>query len=607
MADVMGLARADMSVQESVSTALMPAATQLPELSTKPEKELVSPATGPVGVASATLQFSDAFAYQRDVWERWIVFVDTLRQRADDLLAHDRAGKPPLLDFDYELILDARRFERPANYALLRITRVDDACIEDCFDPSKPPVIIVDPRAGHGPGIGGFKRESEVGMALHAGYPVYFVVFFPEPCPGQTIADVLHALRRFVEKVASRHLGAAPILYGNCQAGWAVTLLAADCEGLAGPIVLNGSPLSYWAGETGANPMRISGGLFGGAWPAHLLADLGNGRFDGAWLVQNFEGLRPEAVWEKYANLFSHVDSERERFLRFERWWGSFYFLSREEILAIIGNLFVGNRLEQGTLRICKGCFADLRRIHNPIVIFASSGDNITPPHQAMGWIPVVYKDTDDLKQAGQRIVYLLNSHVGHLGIFVSASVAKLEHRAILESLPDIAALAPGLYEMKIDNPTGDPDCRKGAYKVRFEERRVEDIQSPVDRPAFERVRKLSEQLDSVYTATLSKWVQSVTNPYMATLMEWLHPMRVSRNMFGSSFNPVMPVIASLASGIRKDRHAVPEDAPLKKAEAAMFDTIRETLAHARVKRDDALEQLFDRTYGSGGAPVDQA
>ena len=74
--------------------------------------------------------------------------------------------------------------------------------------------------------------------------------------------------------------------------------------------------------------MRVSGGLFGGAWPAHLIADLGNGRFDGAWLVQNFEGLRPEAVWEKYTNLFSHVDSERERFLGFERWWGSFYFLS---------------------------------------------------------------------------------------------------------------------------------------------------------------------------------------------------------------------------------------------------------------------------------------
>jgi len=602
MPDVMELARADKNRRESAASPLLPAYTPRSDLSTKPENNVTAPTTSRAAAASAIWPLSGVLDYQRDVWERWILFMDTLRQRADDLLAHDRAGKPPLLDFDYELILDARRFEKPANYALLRITRLGNDCIENCLDPSMPPVIIVDPRAGQGPGIGGFKRESEIGIALHEGYPVYFVSFFPEPCPGQTIADVLHALRRFVEEVAGRHSGSPPILYGNCQGGWVVTLLAADCEGLAGPIVLNGSPLSYWAGESGVNPMRISGGLFGGAWPAHLIADLGNGRFDGAWLIQNFEGLRPEAVWEKYANLFSHVDSERERFLAFERWWGSFYFLSREEILAIIGNLFVGNRLEQGTLRICHGCFADLHRIHNPIVIFASYGDNITPPHQAMGWIPVVYKGTEDLKRAGQRIVYLLNPHVGHLGIFVSASVAKLEHRAILDSLPDVTALPPGLYEMKIDNPTDDPECRKGAYKVRFEERKVEDIRSPVDRPAFERVRKLSEQLDGVYTATLSKWIQSATNPYAATFMEWMHPMRVTRQMFGSSFNPAMPVVASLASTIRNDRHVVPDDASLKKAEASVFDAVRQTLTNARVTRDNALEQLFDRVYGSNGA-----
>ena len=55
-----------------------------------------------------------------------------------------------------------------------------DACLEDCLDSAKPPVIIVDPRAGHGPGIGGFKRESEVGIALHQGHPVYFVIFYPK-------------------------------------------------------------------------------------------------------------------------------------------------------------------------------------------------------------------------------------------------------------------------------------------------------------------------------------------------------------------------------------------------------------------------------------------
>src|SRR4051812_37703813 len=191
--------------------------------------------------------------------------------------------------------------------------------------------------------------------------------------------------------------------YGNCQAGWAITILAADCAGLVGPAVLNGSPLSYWAGEPGINPMRIAGGFGGGTWLVRFLSDLSMGRFDGAWLVQNFENLKPEAVWEKYANLFGSIDSERERFLEFERWWNGFYFLSREEIVAIVENLFVGNRLELGQVQVCEGCHIDLRRIANPLVIFASYGDNITPPHQALGWIPEVYPDTEALKHAGQR------------------------------------------------------------------------------------------------------------------------------------------------------------------------------------------------------------
>ena len=559
--------------------------------------------TAPIGVwpggwlpnSAAT---DDVLAYQRDFWERSILFWDMLRQRADNMIAHERAGKPPLLDFDYELILDARRFERPVNYALLRITRYGDKCLEECLDPAKPPVMIVDPRAGHGPGIGGFKRESEVGIAMHEGHPVYFVVFFPEPAPGQTMADVLHTLRRFVEEVTRRHDAKPPILYGNCQAGWAIAILAADCQGLAGPAVLNGSPLSYWAGGSGVNPARVSGGLLGGAWLTHLTADLGDGRFDGAWLVQNFENLKPEGVWEKYANLFSHIDGERDRFLDFERWWNGFFFLSREEMLAIVENLFIGNGLEQGKLRICPNCTVDLRRIHNPLVIFASYGDNITPPHQALGWIPTVYASTDDLKQAGQRVVYLINSHIGHLGIFVSAGVARLEHRAILDSLKRIAALPPGLFEMKIDNPTGDPDCRHDAYSVRFEERRVEDLKFPENRPAFARVAEVSKQLDALYSAGLGKWIEATSTPLSAQWLEWLHPMRVSRLAFASDFNPWLRALAPAAVSIRGNRHAVPDTNPFKARETEGFDAVRDLITHARELRDVGYEAWFEALYG---------
>lgn len=557
------------------------------------------PADAKVRGGEAQITLPDVLNYQKDFFERTALFFDTLRERADNMLAHERAGLPPLLDFKYETLLDARRFEHPANYALLRITEIGDDCWDDCVDPAKSPVIVVDPRAGHGPGIGGFKRDSEVGMAMHEGHPVYFVIFFPEPAPGQTLADVLHALRRFVEEVARRHPGNPPVLYGNCQAGWAVTLLAADCRGLVGPTVLNGSPLSYWAGESGANPMHVAGGLLGGAWLTHFTADLGNGRFDGAWLAENFEALKPEkAIWEKYAHLFNKIDTERERFLEFERWWNGFYFLSREEILAIVENLFIGDKLEQGQLRICKGCNADLRRIRNPIVIFASYGDNITPPHQALGWIPAVFKDTGDLKRAGQRIVYLTNPHVGHLGIFVSASVARLEHRAILESLEEIGALSPGLYEMKIDNPSGDPDCHKPAYAVRFEPRRVEDLHFDRATMAFERVRHVSEMNEAIYGTFVSPWIRAMSTPWSSEILKWLHPMRVSRYSFSDSFNPWMRLVSGVAAAVAKSRTPLPQDHPLLEQERNFIKGVSDCIEQVRKARDAGYERVFGLLYG---------
>ena len=554
-----------------------------------------------VAPASPINPVQDMLSYQRDLFERTILFWDALRQRADNMIAHERAGKPPLLDFDYEMLLDARRFEHPANYALLRITRVGDACFEDCVDSTKPPVVIVDPRAGHGPGIGGFKRDSEVGMAMHEGHTVYFVTFFPEPCPGQTLGDVHHVLRRFVEEVTKRHPGTPPVLYGNCQAGWAIALLCADCEGLVGPAVLNGSPLSYWAGESGVNPMRIAGGMVGGVWLTHLLADLGDGRFDGAWLVANFENLKPESIWQKYANLFTDIDAERERFLEFERWWNGWYFLNREEILAIVENLFIGNQLEEGKFRICEGCTADLRRIRNPLVIFASYGDNITPPHQALDWIPTVYKNTADLKAAGQRIVYLTNPHVGHLGIFVSAKVARLEHRAILESLQEFDALAPGLYEMKIDNPSGDPDCHKPAYSVRFEERQVSDIKVNTSHQAFERVRQVSEANEQLYRTFVSPLMRSFANPWTAALLEWLHPMRTGRYLFSEAFSPWMRGVAELARIIEQRRRPLPSDDPFIMREQSASEQVFKAIEQIREQRDAAEEQIFALLYGAAG------
>ena len=100
------------------------------------------------------------------------------------------------------------------------------------IDPTRRPFVVVDPRAGHGPGIGGFKADSEIGVAFKAGHPCYFVGFLPDPVPGQTIEDIARAEAVFLEKVIALHPEAdgKPCVIGNCQAGWAVMMLAAHAS-----------------------------------------------------------------------------------------------------------------------------------------------------------------------------------------------------------------------------------------------------------------------------------------------------------------------------------------------------------------------------------------
>lgn len=541
----------------------------------------------------------DAFEYQRDAWERGVLFWDTLRKRANNMLDHEAEGMPPPLAFKYETVLDARTFERPSNYALLKILETDEACLEDCLDLNKPPVIVVDPRAGHGPGIGGFKRESEVGIAMHEGYPVYFVMFYPDPEAHQTIADILNSMRIFVEEVAARHKGKKPILYGNCQAGWLITLLSAHCGGVQpGLTVMNGSPLSYWAGSKQRNPMQVLGGLSGGVWLARLASDVNGGVFDGAWLVQNFENLTPaQAIWKKYIDLYENIDREQERFLEFERWWNGYYRFSEEEITATVENLFIGDKLEHGEFQLQDDCTIDLKEIKCPIFIFASEGDSITPPRQALHWIRTVYPDTNALKKAGQRIVYMINPHVGHLGIFVSAKVARLEHRAILEQALHTESLEPGLYEMIIRNPTGDPDCRHDQYMVSFEERQLDDLCEIASQAPFQKVRQISEQNDVIYSAIVQPWIKALTTFAGPGAMTAYHPLRLRRLAFSDRANAAMLPLAFVANAVHKNRHSSQHENPFLRAERQLTGFAVDAAEAATVLRDRLSEGVFDTLF----------
>jgi hypothetical protein len=249
-------------------------------------------------------------------------------------------------------------------------------------------------------------------------------------------------------------------------------------------------------------------------------------------------------------------------------------------------------------LRLDDCCTLDIKRVRAPIVIFASSQDNITPPHQALDWITATYPTTTDLKNADQRIVYLLNHHVGHLGIFVSADVAKVEHRAILESLDEIETLEPGLYEMIIENPTGNLESHKPQLRVRFQERDVSEIQFSYPEKSFEKVQALSEQNEAFYKTFVSPWVTAFANPFTADALKWLHPMRVSRYMFSEKLNPWMIPIKMLAPLIEQKRLPVTEDNAFVQTERAASATVVSVLKNYQQRRDAASEAQFAKKFG---------
>ena len=543
--------------------------------------------------------------YVVDAIQRTFLYWDVMRQRSAQYYAQKAKEVPNVLSFESDLVLDGRTFAKPVNYGLVRIIPPKGMLIDN----RKRPFVVVDPRAGHGPGIGGFKADSEIGVAMQAGHPCYFVGFTPDPVPGQTIEDIMHAEAVFLEKVIALHPESEgkPCVIGNCQAGWAVMMVAATRPELFGPIIIPGSPLSYWAGIEGQNPMRYTGGLAGGSWLTELTGDLGKGIFDGGHLVKNFENLNPaNTLWSKNYDLWAKIDTEGPRFLEFEKWWGGHVNLNAEEMQWIVDNLFVGNRLATAEIVTTDGVRIDLRNIRSPIVCFCSKGDNITPPQQSLGWIVDLYDKDDEIRACGQTIVYAVHESVGHLGIFVSGGVARKEHQEFASNIELIDVLPPGIYEAVMTPKTADlanPDLVSGEWLVRFEPRTLNHIREivqpdPESERRFAAVRRVSEINLGLYRTFLKPFVTAT----MATeLPSWLQTRSSEELLFEifSEKNPFIGNISEIAAQVREQRQVVASDNPLLELQGEISDRIVAALNGYRDMRDAYLENVFRTIYGS--------
>ena len=562
-----------------------------------PGSEAIASLFDPFGFGRA------AFGYWRDSMERSVLYLDVMRERGNQYLEHMEQTKPNVLGFDTEVLMDGRTLPRPTNYELLRVLPHEGTEI----DLQKRPFVVVDPRAGHGPGIGGFKPDSELGVALKAGHPCYFIGFLPFPEPGQTVEDVVESEIAFLRHVIELHPETTekPMVVGNCQAGWQIMMAAALEPDVFGPILIAGAPLSYWAGEHGKAPMRYTGGMAGGSWITALTSDIGDGLFDGAWLVQNFERLNPaNTYWKKQYHLYDNIDTEAGRYLDFERWWGGHVVLGGEEIQYIVDNLFVGNRLSTAQLVTHDGRRIDLRNVRSPVVVFCSRGDDITPPPQALGWIRDLYANTDDIIANEQTIVYCQHDTTGHLGIFVSGSVSRKEHTEFTANMDYIDVLPPGLYETSISPAEKGEDAElfERDYLLEFMPRNFEELDQavmhkPEDDRRFATVARISEINLGMYRLFLQPWLKAIMTPEAARLIRRMHPIRLGYKLL-SDRNPLSVPLPVMAEAVRKNRHPVSKDNLFKTLETMGSDQLVASLNAMRDLRDSSTEKMFMDIYG---------
>ena len=240
--------------------------------------------------------------------------------------------------------------------------------------------------------------------------------------------------------------------------------------------------------------------MLGGTWLTALSGDMGHGIFDGANLVANFESINPANThWNKGYNVYSKVDTEGERFLDFETWWGGPVLLNAEEMQWIADNLFVGNRLYREPHRG--------RSAHRPSqyhgtdhrVLLMGRQHHASAAGLALGLD--LYGSEREIAASGQTIVYTMHQNIGHLGIFVSGKVAAKEHGEFVTCMDMIDVLPPGLYEAvitEVDENTANPELVEGKYLFRLETRTLDHIRAlggneAADDPRFATAARVSD------------------------------------------------------------------------------------------------------------------
>ncbi|MBS0340655.1 MAG: DUF3141 domain-containing protein, partial [Proteobacteria bacterium] len=212
------------------------------------------------------------------------------------------------------------------------------------------------------------------------------------------------------------------------------------------------------------------------------------------------------------------------------------------------------------------------------------------------------------LVAAGRTIVYMLHPTIGHLGIFVGGAVARKEHDQLVNTLDQIDALPPGLYEMQIEplDPNAEfAALETGSYSVRFDTRTFDDIRAldpdgRGDETVFSTIAQLSEVNMTAYRTFVQPWVRAMGSRALGDFMRWTHPLR-QQHLLMSDMSPMSPWLREAAQKAREHREPVAPDNVWLAWERLGSEWIVQALNQMGSARDDASAGWVGMAYGPRG------
>jgi hypothetical protein len=374
---------------------------------------------------------------------------------------------------------------------------------------------------------------------------------------------VWNAEAAFIEEVARRHPQALgkPAVIANCQAGWQTAIMAATRPELAGPLLLAGSPLSYWAGVRGKNPMRYLGGLLGGTWATALAATSGAGKFDGADLVAELREAQPG----------QHAVGQALQRLRQRRHRGR----TVPRLRDLVGQPGAAQRprdavdrrqpvrrqqARRGKLRTRDGLQIDLRNIQSPIVVFASWGTTSPRRSRRSAGSPTSTATRPTSSCRGRRSSTRCTTPPATSASSSRARSPPRSTRSSSSAMDMLDMLPPGLYEAtfeEIDKDPPTPTWSRAPTCFRLEPRTLDDIRalgenSLEDEMRFAAAQRISNINLQLYEPYVAPFVRAAVTPEMAAAMRELHPNRMRFAMF-SDENPFMRFVAGMAEQARAE------------------------------------------------------